>query len=140
MRIASIIISMGAGAYVVWQLGNPVPVLVESCRDNTNCAAALPTAAAEARLPGLRVELYDPAMEPRLRDAAAETGPVWISSAETPWIVAAGGRGGPPPGPGPVAPATFSLAGLGQPGASGICLVRDGGKRRCVAFIGAHDE
>lgn len=140
MRTASIVIIMGAGAYVVWKLGNPLPALADSCRDHTDCARAVPAASSEARLPGLRVELYDPAMEPLPRDGNPEAGPAWISSAESPWIVEARGGGGRPPGAVPVTPVTFRLAGLGQPGASGVCLVRDGGKRRCVAFIGAQDE
>lgn len=125
---------------MIWKLGNPLPVLVDSCRDNTGCVRAIPVASSEARLPGLRVELYDPAMEPRLGDENPEAGPVWISSAESPWIVDARDGAGPPSGPVPATPVSFSVAGLGQPGASGICLVRDGGKRRCVAFIGAPHE
>lgn len=125
---------------MIWKLGNPLPAPADSCRDNTDCAEAAPVASSEARLPGLRVELYDPAMEPPLRDENREAGPVWISPAESPWIVEARGGGGHPTGAIPVTPVTFRLTGLGQPGASGVCLVRDGGKRRCVAFIGAQDE
>lgn len=140
MRIVTIAIGFGVGAYVVWKLGDPSEVLLESCRGQTDCVAAAPVAVSEARLPGLRVQVYDPAIEPRRRNENDDPGPVRISLAETPWILDGLGGDGSPPGPISASPFNVSLTGLGQPGAHGVCFALDGGKRRCVAFIPERDE
>ena len=139
MRIVPIMISFGIGAYVVWRLGSPAAVLLEPCQDKAGCVNASAVAASGIQLPGLRVELYDPATEP-LMDAADERfAPIRIATAEVPWIRRGESRG-PAPEPSPAAPSNVSLAGLGQPGAHGVCLALNGGRRHCVGVIPAHDE
>lgn len=139
MRIVPIMISFGIGAYVVWKLGSPAALLVEPCRDKAGCVNASAVAASGIQLPGLRVELYDPANEPLVDAADERFAPIRIATAEVPWIRRGEGRG-PAPEPSPAARSNVSLAGLGQPGAHGVCLALNGGSRRCVAFIHAVDE
>lgn len=135
MRIVPIMISFGIGAYVVWKLGSPAALLPEPCQDKAGCVNASAVAASGVQLPGLRVELYDhPAIEPLMDAANDRHAPIRIATAEIPWIRRGEGRG-PAPEPSPAAPSNVSLAGLGQPGAHGVCLALNGGSRRCVAFI-----
>lgn len=140
MRTVSLVISMAVGAYVVWNLASASPDPAASCRDKTGCADAIPGPPPKDRRQGLRIEVYDPATEPRFHAQDPEAAPVWISSAETPWIVDGGGAGGAPSGAVPASPRNVRVSGLGQAGASGVCLAVDGGMRRCLAFIRAHDE
>lgn len=139
MRIVPIMISFGIGAYVVWKLGSPAALLPESCQDKAGCVNASAVAASGIQLPGLRVELYDPADEPLMGAVDERFAPIRIATAEVPWIRQGEGRG-PAPEPSPAAHSNVSLAGLGQPGAHGVCLALNGGTRRCVAFIHAADE
>lgn len=137
MRIVGIMISSGVGVYIMWQVANPLPVLLEPCLKNTVCVAANPVAAG-IQLPALRVELYDPAIESRLGPGRREPRPVRIVSAEVPWILDGGAAAAP--GPGSSRFSDFRMTRLGRPGAQGVCLVLDGGRPRCLALIDGHDE
>lgn len=139
MRIVSVFICFGIGAYSLLKLWSPLPVIAESCSGDTGCAGAIATASGEAGPPGFRIEVYDPAIEPRFPDEAEGAGPVRIVSAEVPWIVDGGSPGVLPPPP-PVRSRSVTLTRLGQPGAHGVCLALNGGRRHCVGVIPAHDE
>lgn len=135
MRIMSIVISLGVGGYVLWKLGNPLPFLLNSCLDKVACEATASAAASDARRPGLRVELYDPALESRLGIKAENDVPFRISSSEYLWIEDGVDNGHRPPRGSLSRRANLRLEGLGQPGAHGVCLIQEGGHRRCIAVI-----
>lgn len=136
MRIVNLLIGLSVGAYIAWKVVSPLPVPANPCLDSMECARPSPRPAPSVVPgPGLRIELYDPAMEPRRRYEDEAPHPAWISSAEIDALAA----------PGTDAPARrqglgFTVTGLQTPGGQGLCLVPDHGPRRCVAFTAHHRE
>ncbi len=144
MRISALVLGFSGGAYVMWKVASPLPDALPSCLAAADCAPP-PAVTAPPMTPlpppplpqGLRVVLYDPALEPLSRMADARPHILgWISSED------AGGAEGVTAvdGSEPAAPARFRIVGLGQAGAQGACAVFDGRKLQCVAILKPQEE
>lgn len=141
MRIMPVLIGVAVGVYVTWKVAAPLPASANSCLDSTDCGRPpVEVAASEAAPPGLRIALYDPALEPERRYDSHKPDAAWTSSAEAaPVVPDIDGRLGSVAA-GLRQAVDFKLAPLDRPGAHGLCLVPEYGKRRCVAFIAARQE
>lgn len=141
MRIVSMIIGLAMGAYITLKVVAPLPASAHPCGDKTDCTGpSVPAASSDARRPGLRIALYDPAMAPQRQYETEAPHAAWVSSAESDSVVSGMIERLRPGTPASRQAAGFKVTGLGQPGAQGVCLVFDGGKRRCLAVIGTDQE
>jgi len=126
MRIASMMIGLAVGSYITWRTVVPLPE-ADPCGFDPNCAVpSRPIPSSDLAREGLRIALYDPAVEPESDGAYA----TWRPPAEPALgreAVRADSSG-------------FRVTRFGQAGAQGLCLALDGERRRCVALIHANDE
>lgn len=132
MRIFPLVLGFSMGAFLMWKVMPPIPVMLSPCEAGRNCAVAGTVPLAAAPRPGLRIVLYDPLIDPRPEiDTPYPPISEW-SPTEPPPIRDASQRADSP-----IASDTprLQILGLGQSGAHGACAAVNGKRLYCVALL-----
>lgn len=132
MRISALLIGFSAGAYLMWRVVEPTPVLPPSCLTDPACVVPQAIVAATTAPPrqNLKVVLYDPATDPSFEMEADPFSGPGVGDGLT--ISDRLDR--------PALPTGFRFVGLARPDARGVCAVFDGRKLQCVALLQPGDE
>lgn len=127
MRILILLLGFSAGAYLMLRLTMEMPVPPRACLADASCVVGeLMATPSPAPRPGLRVEVYDPALEPWPSGEIHEPARLVTPLAEDVR---------------PIALPRVEIVPLGRPDAHGVCAAVNGKRLHCVAlFDPAFDE
>ncbi|WP_426051749.1 hypothetical protein [Brevundimonas sp. SL161] len=138
MRVSGLLLGFSVGVYLMWKVAVPAPDAPLSCSVAPDCAVATGGSpdATPAAQPGLRVVVYDPAIEPRDRAHEGPHSPGWTSAEDT----SLADRPVFPPAANVIPLPRFRIVGLDQANAHGACAVLGERKLGCLGLTNLGEQ
>ena len=131
MRILTLLIGFSAGAYLMLRLTTAMPVQPPVCPPDSVCAVQ------DSRAPpprqGLRVVVYDPALEPWSPSEPTEESAHLEARLAENHLPVDGSRSAERTGL--ITPPKLAIVPLAEPDAQGLCAALNGRRLHCVALL-----